>query len=110
MTALIYFFLKTQLGHSYAVYGNNPQFSDIMEFQPPFVYYGNLCLPNACAGLSGYLFAQTNNFVELNMGVVRLCYVLPRLFGQGVRAKQKTVFAQYTVGRHGATLRLTVTA
>lgn len=90
MTALIYFLLKTQLGYSYAVYGNNPQFFRNYGISTSFVFITGIMLANACAGLSGYLFAQSNNFIELSMGVGKaLLCVTALILGKAlVRSKK----------------------
>ena len=71
----MYGLFRTQIGYSYAVYGNNPQFFSNYGISTSFVFITGVMLANALAGLSGYLFAQSNSFIELNMGVgkVLLC-------------------------------------
>lgn len=69
MIVLTYCLFKTQLGYAYAVYGNNPQFFNNYGISTSFVFITGIMLANACAGFSGYLFAQSNNFIELSMGV-----------------------------------------
>ncbi len=69
MIGLIYFLFKTQIGYSYAVYGNNPQFFSNYGISTSFVFITGVMLANALAGVSGYMFAQSNNFIELNMGL-----------------------------------------
>jgi putative ABC transport system permease protein len=61
-------FLKTQLGTCLAVYGNNPGFFAHYGISTPFVVVAGLILSNALVGLSGYLTAQSNGFVDLNAG------------------------------------------
>lgn len=58
----------SQLGISFAIYGNNPQFFRSHGVSTRFVVLAGMCVANACAGLSGYLFAQSNGFVDLSMG------------------------------------------
>lgn len=69
LIVLFYALCKTQLGHAFAVYGNNPYFFDNYGISKAYVFVTGIMLANALAGLSGYLFAQSNNFVELNMGL-----------------------------------------
>jgi putative ABC transport system permease protein len=69
ITALIYLLLKTQLGYCYAVYGNNPHFFKNYSISTAYVFCTGIMLANGLAGISGYLFAQSNMFVELNMGL-----------------------------------------
>jgi len=73
--AFLYYLFKTQLGFALCIYGNNPFFFSYFHQSTSYVYISGLALANACAGISGYLFAQTNGFVEVNMGfgIVLLC-------------------------------------
>lgn len=64
-----YFLFKTQLGYSYAVYGNNSYFFKNYGISTSFIFLTGITLANSLAGLSGYLIAQSNNFAELNMGL-----------------------------------------
>jgi len=61
--------LRTQIGYAFAVYGNNPYFFANYGISSSYVFITGVMLGNALAGLSGYLFAQSNNFLEINMGV-----------------------------------------
>lgn len=69
LIVMLYALCKTQLGYACAVYGNNPYFFDNYGISKAYVFITGIMLANALAGLSGYLFAQSNNFVELNMGL-----------------------------------------
>lgn len=90
MTTLIYFLFKTQFGYSYAVYGNNPQFFRNYGISTSFVFITGIMLANACAGLSGYLFAQSNNFIELSMGVGKaLLCVTALILGKAIVRSKK---------------------
>lgn len=64
-----FFLLRTQLGYALAVYGNSPNFFGNYGISTQFVFISGIVIANALAGLSGYLFAQSNNFVELNVGL-----------------------------------------
>ena len=66
---VVYFLLKTQIGYSYGVYGNNPEFFKNYGISTSFIFITGIIFANALAGISGYIFAQSNNFVELNMGL-----------------------------------------
>jgi putative ABC transport system permease protein len=71
----LYYLFKTQLGFALCIYGNNPNFFSYFHQSTSYVYITGIAIANACAGISGYLFAQTNGFVEVNMGfgIVLLC-------------------------------------
>ena len=69
---LLWIFFKTQLGISYAVYGDNPLFFDNYRISSSFIFISGVMIANALAGISGYLFMQSNNFFELNMGLGKI--------------------------------------
>lgn len=75
VVSFIFLLLQAQIGYAYQVYGNNPQFFDHYNISSSYVFVSGIILSHGLAGLSGYLFAQTNTFVELNMasGKVLLC-------------------------------------
>jgi len=64
-----FFLLKTQLGHCFSIYGQNAAFFKQFRISEMHVFITGVTLANALSGISGYLFAQTNNLVELNMGI-----------------------------------------
>lgn len=74
-----YLFFKTQLGYAIVVYGNNPQFFTHYNIDKSYVFIAGIVISNALAGLSGYLFAQSNNFVELNMGFGKALFCITSL-------------------------------
>src|SRR5581483_9899780 len=61
--------LHTQLGYSLAVFGDNPGFFVNYAISQRYVFCTGIIISNALAGLSGYLFAQSNGFVETGMGI-----------------------------------------
>jgi len=63
-----FLFLKTQLGMCLRVYGNNPGFFANYGTSTAFVVAAGLILSNALVGLSGYMTAQSNGFVDINAG------------------------------------------
>lgn len=71
----VYIILRTQLGYSFAVYGNNAQFFNHYGISSSYVFIMGIVCSNMLAGLSGYFFAQANGFVEINMafGKALLC-------------------------------------
>ncbi len=68
LSGLALYLFKTKLGYALAVYGNNPQFFMHYGININYVFIVGIVLANALAGLSGYLFAQSNGFAEMNMG------------------------------------------
>lgn len=67
--------LRSQLGYSLAIYGNNPLFFQHHTPSGRYVAYTGLMFGHGCAGIGGLLFALSNGFVDLtmNFGVVLLC-------------------------------------
>jgi len=63
-----YFLLKTQLGYSFAVFGNNPHFFENYRISTNYVVMLGVVLSNGLAGLSGYFVAQSSGFVDVNAG------------------------------------------
>lgn len=66
---------RSQLGYSWAIYGNNPQFFHQYHLSGRYVACSGVILGHGCAGISGLLFAQANGFVDLtmNFGTILLC-------------------------------------
>lgn len=69
------FSVCSQLGYSWAIYGNNPQFFRNHHLSERYVLFSGVILGHGCAGISGFLFAQSNGFVDLtmNFGIILLC-------------------------------------
>lgn len=72
---LVMFVSRSQLGYSLAIYGNNPQFFSMHRQSTRYVVFCGVLLGHGCAGLGGFLFAQSNGFVDLtmNVGVILEC-------------------------------------
>lgn len=75
LIALFILLMRSQLGFSFAVYGNNPQFFKNHRLSGRYVVFSGTLLAHACAGTSGFLFAQSNGFLDLTMqfGIILLC-------------------------------------
>lgn len=81
----IYYLLATQIGYSFAVFGDNPHFFKNYSISTSFVSIVGIVCANALAGMSGYLFAQSNSFVELNMGTGKtLLCITVLILGKGI--------------------------
>lgn len=67
--------LRSQLGYSLAIYGNNPLFFRHHPVSGKYVVFSGVLLGHASAGIAGFLFAQSNGFVDLtmNFGIILLC-------------------------------------
>jgi putative ABC transport system permease protein len=68
VVACLSFLFKKQLGYAFALYGNNTHFLRHHGVSIPYVFIVGVVLSNALAGLSGYLFAQSNGFADITMG------------------------------------------
>jgi len=75
LLVVLYMIFKTQLGYCFVTYGNNASFFDHFSISKRYVFIMGICIANSLAGLSGYLFAQSTGFAEMNMGIgkVLLC-------------------------------------
>lgn len=75
MLVLLSCVMQSELGFSFAVFGNNPQFFRHHGMSTKHVVFSGVILGHGCAGISGFLFAQSNGFVDLtmNFGVILLC-------------------------------------
>ena len=92
----IYFF-KTELGYSLAVFGNNPNFFAHYGISSSYIFMIGIIVANACAGLSGYLFAQSNGFADINMGFgkILLC-VTALILGRSIYNKNLSIIYPIT--------------
>ena len=69
-------FLRTQLGTSLAVYGNNPRFFENYGISTQFVFISGILISNGLAGLSGFFDAQASGFVDINMGAMKALFCI----------------------------------
>lgn len=67
--------LRSQMGHCFAIYGNNPHFFDHHRIQKRFVLFFGVGCGHALAALSGFLFSLTSGVVDIgmNFGIIMLC-------------------------------------
>lgn len=68
VTVCCSYVLCKQLGYAFAIYGNNPYFFGNYGISTVYIFITGIAMSNALAGISGYLIAQSSNFLELNMG------------------------------------------
>lgn len=76
---------RRQLGYACAVYGINKKFFRYHRMDGAYVYTAGVIIAHSLAGLSGYLFAQSNNFVDATSGngmvlLVITCLIMGKLF------------------------------
>jgi len=100
VVASIYLLFKKQLGYAFALYGNNPHFLRHHGISIPYVFIVGVVMSNALAGLSGYLFAQSNGFADITMGFGKalLCITALILGKVIVQSKQPIVILMPLVG------------
>jgi putative ABC transport system permease protein len=85
--AFLFILLRSQLGYALAIQGNNPLFFKHHDISTRYLVIAGTALSNGCAGLSGYLFAASNGFVDLSLsfGIILLCItslMLGKIFAQ----------------------------
>lgn len=68
-------FIRSQLGYSWAIYGNNPLYFQHHSPSGRYVVFSGVIISHGSIGISGYLFAQANGFVDLtmNFGIILMC-------------------------------------
>jgi putative ABC transport system permease protein len=91
---LVSLFLRAQLGYSFAIYGNNPQFFSNHRISSKYVVFGGILIGHGLVGLSGFLFAQSTGFVDLTMnyGVILMCLTALMIGKLLVNFKHPNVF------------------
>jgi len=94
LATAVYFLLKTQLGLSFVVYGNNTSLFSYYGISTRFVFVCALALSNALAGLSGYLVSQGSGFVDINSGAgMALFCVTALILGKAFFMKSARLFS-----------------
>ncbi len=76
--ASVYLF-RTQLGYSFAIFGYNSSFFQHFKISTNYVFMVGVVIANGLAGLAGFFFAQTNNLIEMNMGVGKALFCITAL-------------------------------
>lgn len=86
--------LRSQLGFSFAIYGNNPQFFQSHPISGRYVVMIGVMAGHALAGVSGFLFAQSNGFIDLTMhfGVVLMCLTALMIGKLFIRSVSPNIF------------------
>lgn len=83
----MFFVFKTSLGISFAIYGNNPLFFQNHKISKNYVVTMGVVIGHGLAGISGFLFALSNGFVDLsmNVGIILLCLTALIIGKMGVK-------------------------
>lgn len=69
---IAFYFFKTALGYCIAAFGNNSSFFTHYGISTLYIFIAGIMAAHACAGLSGYLCAQSNGFADISMGINKL--------------------------------------
>lgn len=86
---LFFFLLRTQLGYCFAVYGNNPLFFKHYGINATYIFVTGIVIANMFAGLTGYFFAQSNGFAEINMATGKSLFCITALILARIVFKDK---------------------
>jgi putative ABC transport system permease protein len=68
LVLFVAYFLQTELGMSCAIYGDNPAFLNNYRINQSYVVIAGMAISNGLVGISGYMIAQSNGFVDNTMG------------------------------------------
>jgi len=91
--------LSTQLGHCFTIFGYNPYFFRHFNISTSYVFITGVMIANGLAGISGFLFAQTSNLVELNMGIGKSLFCITVLIlGRSVISNKKSTVLSPMIG------------
>lgn len=63
-----FLFLKTQLGYSLFVFGNNQRFFENYGISKVYIGCVGIMISNSLAGIAGYFVAQSSGFVDVGAG------------------------------------------
>ncbi|MFD1466189.1 ABC transporter permease [Lapidilactobacillus mulanensis] len=69
ITALLIYFLQTDLGQAFIVTGDNPTMARSIGINTDKMTIVGLMISNGLIGLSGALIAQSNGYADINMGI-----------------------------------------
>ena len=85
-------FLRTRLGLAIRATGNNPDMVRSSSVNPAFTTTVGLCAANALTGLSGFLMAQSQKAVDINLGTGMVTIALASLLIGGTVMGRGGVF------------------
>lgn len=94
LLVILGFSIRSQLGYCLSIYGNNPQFFRNHLISGRYVVFFGVIVGHGCAGISGFLFAQSNGFVDLtmNFGVILLCLTAIMIGKLVIHLRQPNLF------------------
>ena len=88
------FFLKTRLGLAIRATGNNPDMVKSSSINPVFTTIVGLCVANSFTALSGYLLAQSQKSVNIDIGTGMVTIALASLLIGGVFTSKRKIPVQ----------------
>jgi len=96
---LCFLLCKTQLGVSFAIYGNNPSFFDFYNISRTYIMSLGLLITSMLSGLSGYLVAQSSSFVDINAGTgISLFCLTALILGKSLIPTKKNIAIFVPIG------------
>lgn len=88
-TLVIALLLKTPLGISFSIYGQNQRFFKHHQICLSYVFILGIAISNGLAGIAGYCFAQSNGFVDYSMGIgIPLFAITALLLGKALQVSR----------------------
>ena len=93
LVGIVFFiFLKTQLGVSCAIYGDNPLFLKTYRINQAYVVTSGMALSNGLVGLSGYLVSQHLGRIDAHVGVgIPLLCISALVIGKSIWFSKKNL-------------------
>lgn len=92
LSIIFFYFTRSSLGMSCALYGNNHHFFEHYGISTHYIVFIGICLSSALAGLSGFLVATINGFADISMGFgVNLLSIIMLILGKSIIAKKYTL-------------------
>jgi len=99
MLLLLIYLLQKQLGYSFAIFGQNPEFFKHFKISTGYVFITGIVIANGLAGLAGFFFAQTNNLIDVNMGIGKSLFCITALIlGRSLYENKKVSISIPCVG------------
>lgn len=95
---IVSLFLKTEIGFCIVGYGINKSFFKHYSISSPYIFIVGTIIANSLAGVSGYLQAQANGFVDITMGLNKSLFCVTALiFGKIIVNSSSIVHAGHVI-------------
>lgn len=76
LALLGYWFLRTQLGTSLTVYGDNPRLFSHYGISTRFIFFTGILISNGLAGMVGFFDVQASGFIDINMSALKTLFCI----------------------------------